>query len=154
MLYFQDHYGTAALAFLIDYPISMVQTRFENIPSVLKYAVFGTGKSVRPDSYLICSPRVSTFHVSLFRHELPTCYPCGLLINPNVFAGPLTSLGAIEGLAWIPTKYANKSIDLPDIELHFASGAIGETRVTRFRHDCYQIVQHRFSGKNYQIWSI
>ena len=45
MLYFQDHYGTAALAFLIDYPISMVQTRFENIPSVLKYAVFGTGQS-------------------------------------------------------------------------------------------------------------
>ena len=39
----QDHYGTGALTFTVDMPISAVQTRFENIPSILKYAVFGTG---------------------------------------------------------------------------------------------------------------
>jgi hypothetical protein len=28
----------------------------------------------------------------------------------------------LQGLAWVPTKYANKSLDWPDIEFHFASG--------------------------------
>jgi len=74
----QDHYGTGALTFTVDMPISAVQTRFENIPSILKYAVFGTG--------------------------------------------PLTMLGGVEALAWIPTKYTNKSQDFPDIEFHFVGG--------------------------------
>jgi choline dehydrogenase-like flavoprotein len=39
----QDHYGTGALTFTLDQPVSFVQTRVENMPSVLKYAVFGTG---------------------------------------------------------------------------------------------------------------
>ena len=39
----QDHYGTGALAFTVDKPVSLVQTRYENIPSVLKYAMFGSG---------------------------------------------------------------------------------------------------------------
>lgn len=38
-----DHYGTGAIVFTLDQPISLVQTRYENIPSVLKYAMFGTG---------------------------------------------------------------------------------------------------------------
>ena len=57
----QDHYGTGALAFTVDQPVTLVQTRYENIPSVLKYAMFGSG--------------------------------------------PLTVLGGVEGMAWIPTKY-------------------------------------------------
>jgi len=77
----QDHYGTGALAFEIDQPVSLVQTRYENIPSVIKYAVFGTG--------------------------------------------PLTVLGGVEGLAWVPTKYTNRSKDWPDIEFHFVSGTPG-----------------------------
>lgn len=36
--------------------------------------------------------------------------------------GPLTSFGGVEGLAFINTKYANLTIDQPDIELHFLSG--------------------------------
>ena len=77
----QDHYGTGALAFTVDQPVTLVQTRYENIPSVLKYAMFGSG--------------------------------------------PLTVLGGVEGMAWIPTKYENRSKDWPDIEFHFVSGSLG-----------------------------
>ncbi|XP_023345601.1 glucose dehydrogenase [FAD, quinone] [Eurytemora carolleeae] len=76
-----DHYGTGALAFTLEQPVSLVQSRYENIPSVLKYAIFGTG--------------------------------------------PLTVLGGVEGLAWVPTKYTNRSKDWPDIEFHFASATPG-----------------------------
>ena len=37
-------------------------------------------------------------------------------------SGPLSSLGACEGLGWIKTKYANQSDDWPDIEFHFVAG--------------------------------
>uniref|UniRef100_T1ILS9 Glucose-methanol-choline oxidoreductase N-terminal domain-containing protein n=1 Tax=Strigamia maritima TaxID=126957 RepID=T1ILS9_STRMM len=37
--------------------------------------------------------------------------------------GPLTVLGGIEGLAFINTRYANKSMDWPDIQYHFVSGS-------------------------------
>ena len=39
-------------------------------------------------------------------------------------AGPLTSLGGVEGLAWINTKFANRSEDRPDLEIMFVSGSI------------------------------
>nr|XP_045607049.1 glucose dehydrogenase [FAD, quinone]-like [Procambarus clarkii] len=39
----QDHIGTGGLVFLINKKISLVQTRYENLPSVLKYAMFGSG---------------------------------------------------------------------------------------------------------------
>lgn len=41
-------------------------------------------------------------------------------------SGPLTVLGGVEGLAWIPTKYANATEDFPDIEIHFVSGSPGK----------------------------
>lgn len=37
--------------------------------------------------------------------------------------GPLTSLGGVEGLAWINTKFANRSADRPDLEIMFVSGS-------------------------------
>ncbi|PSN57080.1 Glucose dehydrogenase [FAD, quinone] [Blattella germanica] len=37
--------------------------------------------------------------------------------------GPLTTLG-VEGVAFVNTKYANKSIDWPDIQFHFAPSSI------------------------------
>ncbi|EFX84143.1 hypothetical protein DAPPUDRAFT_100066 [Daphnia pulex] len=37
-------------------------------------------------------------------------------------AGPMASLGGCEGLAWVKTKYADQTIDFPDIEFHFVSG--------------------------------
>ena len=36
--------------------------------------------------------------------------------------GPLTSLGGVEGLGFIKTKYANFSKDEPDIEIHMIAG--------------------------------
>ena len=39
----QDHYGTGALTFTLGQPVSLVQTRYENIPDILKYAIFGSG---------------------------------------------------------------------------------------------------------------
>ncbi|KAI4454883.1 glucose-methanol-choline gmc oxidoreductase [Holotrichia oblita] len=41
----------------------------------------------------------------------------------QVGAGPLTSLGGVEGIAYVNTKYANASDDYPDIEFHFVSGS-------------------------------
>lgn len=37
--------------------------------------------------------------------------------------GPLTVMGGVEGLAFVKTKYANQSEDVPDIEFHFVSGS-------------------------------
>ena len=37
--------------------------------------------------------------------------------------GPLSALGGVEGLAWINTKFANKSVDRPDLEIMFVSGS-------------------------------
>lgn len=37
--------------------------------------------------------------------------------------GPLTVLGGVEGIAFVNTKYANVSLDFPDVELHFVSGS-------------------------------
>lgn len=37
--------------------------------------------------------------------------------------GPLTILGGVEGLAFVKTKYANATEDVPDIEFHFVSGS-------------------------------
>lgn len=38
--------------------------------------------------------------------------------------GPMTSLGGVEGLAFVNTKYANKSIDWPDVQFHFAPSSV------------------------------
>ena len=37
-------------------------------------------------------------------------------------SGPLATLGGVEGVSWINTKYATPSLDFPDIEFHFVSG--------------------------------
>jgi len=75
----QDHYSTAAMTFTLDQPVSLVQSRLENIGTALKYAFAGSG--------------------------------------------PLTVLGGVEGLAWVPTKFVNRSQDWPDIQFHFVSAS-------------------------------
>jgi len=77
-LFKQDHIAAGGMVFTIDQPVALVQSRFENLPSILRYAMFDSG--------------------------------------------PLTTLGGVEGLAWVNTKYANSSDDWPDIEFHFVSG--------------------------------
>ncbi|XP_024086351.1 glucose dehydrogenase [FAD, quinone]-like isoform X2 [Cimex lectularius] len=39
----QDHIGLGGLTFLVNQPISLVQKRYENVGSVMNYAVFGNG---------------------------------------------------------------------------------------------------------------
>lgn len=39
-------------------------------------------------------------------------------------SGPLTSLGAVEGLAFVHTKYMNLSKDWPDFEIHLSSATV------------------------------
>ncbi|CAG0886103.1 unnamed protein product [Cyprideis torosa] len=39
----QDHIGIGGLVFLVNQPIALVQTRLENFPAVMKYAMFGKG---------------------------------------------------------------------------------------------------------------
>jgi len=109
----QDHYGTGALAFTISNPISLVQTRYENIPAVLKYALFG--------------------------------------------AGPLTVLGGVEGLAWVPTKFTDRSKDWPDIEFHFVSGTPGSDggRQIRKAHGISDTMWQMFRPMAYKdAWSV
>ncbi|XP_075531979.1 glucose dehydrogenase [FAD, quinone]-like [Dermacentor variabilis] len=75
----QDHIYPGGMNFLVEEPVSMVQTRVFNLKQILRYLTIGKG--------------------------------------------PLTLLGGVEGLAFINTKYANKSMDWPDIEIHFLSGS-------------------------------
>lgn len=35
----------------------------------------------------------------------------------------MSSLGGVEGLAWVKTKYADPKDDWPDVQYHFASGS-------------------------------
>lgn len=39
----QDHVGLGGFAFRVNQEISLVQMRYENVPSVLKYAMLGDG---------------------------------------------------------------------------------------------------------------
>jgi len=39
----QDHIGLGGFAFHVNQDVSLVQQRYENVPSVLKYAMFGDG---------------------------------------------------------------------------------------------------------------
>ena len=47
--------------------------------------------------------------------------------------GPMTTLGGVEGLAFINTKYANESGDWPDIQFHFAPASINSDDGVRVR---------------------
>ena len=42
--------------------------------------------------------------------------------------GPMTTLGGLEGLAFINTIYANKSGAWPDVQFHFAPASINSDR--------------------------
>jgi len=45
----------------------------------------------------------------------------------------MTTLGGVEGLAFINTKYANESGDWPDIQFHFAPASINSDDGVRVR---------------------
>ncbi|XP_065350182.1 glucose dehydrogenase [FAD, quinone] [Cloeon dipterum] len=110
----QDHVGLGGFTFLINQEVSLVQSRYENVPAVLQYAMLGTG--------------------------------------------PLTVMGGVEGLAFINTKYANKTIDFPDIEFHFISGSTNSDggRQIRKAHgitdELYEKVYRPIDNRD--VWSV
>lgn len=63
------------------------------------------------------SHQVSLSHQSVFNAP-------NLLKYYQTGRGPLTSLGGIEGLGFIKTKYSNFSKDEPDIEIHMIAGNV------------------------------
>jgi glucose dehydrogenase (acceptor) len=71
--------------------------------------------------------------------------------------GPLTVMGGVEGLAFINTKYANHSVDQPDIELHFVSGSTNSDggvqlwKAHGLKEDFYKSVYEPINNKD--VWS-
>ncbi|XP_054157432.1 glucose dehydrogenase [FAD, quinone]-like [Oppia nitens] len=50
-------------------------------------------------------------------------------------SGPLASTGGLEGLGFISTKYANKSLDYPDFEIHLVCACLSSDDGRIFRHN-------------------
>ncbi|XP_065205514.1 glucose dehydrogenase [FAD, quinone]-like [Planococcus citri] len=71
--------------------------------------------------------------------------------------GPLTVLGAVEGLAFVSTKYMNGTEDYPDIEFHFISGSTNSDegdqirKAHGLREDFYKAVYEPIEQKD--VWS-
>lgn len=71
--------------------------------------------------------------------------------------GPLTVMGGVEGLAFINTKYANDSVDHPDIELHFVSGSTNSDggvqlwKAHGLKESFYKAVYEPINNKD--VWS-
>lgn len=83
----QDHVAMGGFTFLINKPVSIVQSRFQAFPMTLAY-----------------------------------------ITNAK---GPMTTLGGVEGLAFVETKYGNRS--WPDIQFHMAPASINSDNGVRVR---------------------
>ncbi|KAH1018844.1 hypothetical protein HUJ05_006535 [Dendroctonus ponderosae] len=71
--------------------------------------------------------------------------------------GPMTSLGGVEGLAFVNTKYAPESGTWPDIQFHFAPSSINSDpdqvrKITGLRDSIYNTVYKPL--KNAETWTI
>ncbi|XP_047346924.1 uncharacterized protein LOC124947997 [Vespa velutina] len=68
--------------------------------------------------------------------------------------GPMTTLGGIEGYAFINTKFANKSIDYPDIQIHMApaslnsDGGVQIKKVLGIKDEVYDTVYDPIANKD------
>lgn len=72
--------------------------------------------------------------------------------------GPMTTLGGVEGLAFITTKFGNKSIDWPDIQFHMAPASINSDagarikKVLGIKESLYQSVYAPIANKD--AWTV
>ena len=47
------------------------------------------------------------------------------IFNYTIYGGtPLSTLGGVEGLAWVKTKYADPNDDWPDVQFHFPPASV------------------------------
>uniref|UniRef100_A0A224XLN0 Putative glucose dehydrogenase n=1 Tax=Panstrongylus lignarius TaxID=156445 RepID=A0A224XLN0_9HEMI len=72
--------------------------------------------------------------------------------------GPMTTLGGVEGLGFIKTKFANHSIDYPDIQFHMAPASINSDsgarvkKILGIRESIYQAVYRPIEERD--TWTI
>ncbi|XP_067637858.1 glucose dehydrogenase [FAD, quinone] [Eurosta solidaginis] len=72
--------------------------------------------------------------------------------------GPMTTLGGVEGLAFVHTPYSNSSIDWPDIQFHMAPASINSDngarvkKVLGLKESLYQEVYKPIANKD--TWTI
>lgn len=71
--------------------------------------------------------------------------------------GPMTSLGGVEGLAFVNTKYAPESGLWPDVQFHFAPSSVNSDgdqvkKITGLRDSVYNTVYKPL--KNAETWTI
>jgi len=72
--------------------------------------------------------------------------------------GPLTTLGGVEGYAFINTIYANHSIDYPDIQLHMAPASVNSDggaqvrKILGLTDEVYNTVYRPI--RNRDVWTI
>lgn len=72
--------------------------------------------------------------------------------------GPMTTLGGVEGLAFVHTPYSNRSLDWPDIQFHMAPASINSDngarvkKVLGLKESVYQEVYHPIANKD--SWTI
>lgn len=71
--------------------------------------------------------------------------------------GPMTSLGGVEGLAFVNTKYAPQSGSWPDIQFHFAPSSVNSDgqqvkKITGLRDSVYNTVYKPL--KDAETWTI
>lgn len=96
-------------------------------------------------NFLLKDP-VSVVQSRVFTMDIVTSYQ----VNGT---GPLSLLGGVEGLGFVNTKYADRTKDWPDFELHFASGSPvsdgGQTlRLAHGLHD--HLWRSVYSGHSYE----
>lgn len=72
--------------------------------------------------------------------------------------GPMTTLGGVEGLAFVTTKYGNHSVDWPDVQFHMAPASINSDagarvrKVLNIKDSLYQSVYAPIANKD--SWTI
>ncbi|XP_020290746.1 glucose dehydrogenase [FAD, quinone] [Pseudomyrmex gracilis] len=72
--------------------------------------------------------------------------------------GPMTTLGGVEGYAFVNTKYANHSIDYPDVQFHMAPASINSDagvqvrKVLGLTDEVYNTIYRPISNRD--AWTI
>lgn len=71
--------------------------------------------------------------------------------------GPMTSLGGVEGLAFVNSQYANKTKDWPDVQFHFAPSSVVSDgpqikKISGLRDSVFNTVYKPL--KNAETWTI